>query len=223
MLTRTGYADDVTALAIQRLASRVPDLQMTVSSEVNSLRVLRRALTDWIVPLQPRPDDLDAIHMAAVEIVTNAIEHAYRDAASGPIDFALQLTDSGELECRVADYGTWRPPTQAAAERGNGLMVARHLVDQLQVTHPRAVRGAGGGSLATAVTLRHRLMSPTIPGSPLTPVLCRPHSAVSRISELSPSPRRMQCGRSSWARSTSPPQISCSAGCWPCAKAARCH
>jgi serine phosphatase RsbU (regulator of sigma subunit)/anti-sigma regulatory factor (Ser/Thr protein kinase)/anti-anti-sigma regulatory factor len=162
MLTRTGYADDVTALAIERLASRVPDLQMTVSSEANSLRVLRRALTDWIVPLQPRPDDLDAIHMAAVEIVTNAIEHAYGDAASGPIDFALQLTDGGELECRVADYGTWRPPTQAAAERGNGLMVARHLVDQLQVTHPRAVRGAAAGAPSTVVTLRHRLMSPTI-------------------------------------------------------------
>jgi anti-sigma regulatory factor (Ser/Thr protein kinase)/anti-anti-sigma regulatory factor len=162
VLTRTGYADDVTALALERLAVRVPRLHLTVPSEVNSLRVLRRALTDWIEPLQPRPADFDAVHMAAVEVVTNAIEHAYRDASPGPIDFSLDLTDSGEVECSVTDYGTWRPPTQAEAGRGNGLMVARHVVDQLQVTHPRSVPGAAPGTPATVVTLRHRLMSPVI-------------------------------------------------------------
>ena len=41
-------------------------------------------------------------------------------------------------------------------------MVARHVVDQLQVTHPRSVPGAAPGTPATVVTLRHRLMSPVI-------------------------------------------------------------
>jgi anti-anti-sigma factor len=162
LLTRTGFADDVTALAVQRLPGRVPEVHHTVASEPGSLRVLRRALTDWITPLEPRPDDVDAMHMAVVEIVTNAIEHAYRETEPGPIDFSLRLSPDGEVECTVTDYGRWRPPGEAAADRGNGLMVARHLIDQMQVTHPPGARGVAAGASGTVVTLRHRLMRPVV-------------------------------------------------------------
>jgi serine phosphatase RsbU (regulator of sigma subunit)/anti-sigma regulatory factor (Ser/Thr protein kinase)/anti-anti-sigma regulatory factor len=156
LLSRTGYCDDITALAVERRRDGVADIRLTVPSEVHSLRVLRQALTDWLVPLEPRPDDLDAVHMAVVEIVTNAIEHAYPEAEPGPIDFALSLLDDGQVECVVTDYGNWRPPAEAEDDRGNGLMVARHLVEQMQVTHPPSDSGQPG----TVVTLRHHLVRP---------------------------------------------------------------
>jgi anti-anti-sigma factor len=102
------------------------------------------------------------VHMAVVEIVTNAIEHAYPQAEPGPIDFALRLLDDGRVECVVTDYGSWRPPAEAEDDRGNGLMVARHLVDEMQVTHPDPKPGPTAGQAGTVVTLRHHLMRPVI-------------------------------------------------------------
>jgi serine phosphatase RsbU (regulator of sigma subunit)/anti-sigma regulatory factor (Ser/Thr protein kinase)/anti-anti-sigma regulatory factor len=162
ILTRTGYSDDVAALAVERLARPVPEVHKTVPGEANSLRVLRRVLTEWLAPLEPRPDDLDAAYMAVVEIVTNAIEHAYADSEPGPIDFSLSLTGDGEMQCTIADYGNWRPSSGAEADRGNGLMVARHLMDGMKVTHPRWAGGPAAGAPGTVVTLRQRLMRPAI-------------------------------------------------------------
>jgi anti-anti-sigma regulatory factor len=73
------------------------------------------------------------------------------------------------MECVVTDYGRWRPPTQAESDRGNGLMVARHLVDQMRVRHPGTESTATPDSASTVVTLLHRLTRPAIPapgGSP---------------------------------------------------------
>jgi PAS domain S-box-containing protein len=165
MLTRTGYSDDIAALAVERLAVPVPEVHRTVPGEANSLRVLRRVLTEWMEPLGPRPDDLDAAYMAVVEIVTNAIEHAYAGTEPGVIDFSLGLTGDGQMECVVADYGNWRPSSGAEADRGNGLMVARHLVDDMRITHPRWAGSAAAGVPGTVVTLRQRLMHPAIVAS----------------------------------------------------------
>ncbi len=77
LLTRTGYADDVTALAAERLAVPIAPLHLSLPCEVPSLTVIRRALDDWLARLSPVADDRDAVHMAVVEVVTNAIEHAY--------------------------------------------------------------------------------------------------------------------------------------------------
>ena len=85
-----------------------------------------------------------------------------REPQPGPIDFALSLLDDGRVECVVTDYGSWRPPAEAEDDRGNGLMVARHLVDEMQVTHPGPKPGPTAGQAGTVVTLRHHLMRPVI-------------------------------------------------------------
>ncbi|HMD94246.1 MAG TPA: SpoIIE family protein phosphatase, partial [Trebonia sp.] len=166
-LTRTGRADDITALAAQRLADPVPSLRLELPSERASLTTARDAFAGWLSRLDVAAEDWEALHLALVEVFTNAIEHAYPRDQPGIIELEASLGDDGKVECRVTDYGSWRPPDPADADRGHGLMVAGQVVDQLLVSHPplshstRAGDGAAG-SRGTVVTLRHRLGRPAI-------------------------------------------------------------
>jgi anti-sigma regulatory factor (Ser/Thr protein kinase)/anti-anti-sigma regulatory factor len=155
LLTRTGRADDVTALAAQRLADPVPALRLELPSERPSLTTARDAFAGWLSRLDVAADDADALHLALVEVFTNAIEHAYPRDERGIIELEASLGDDGNVECRVTDHGSWRPPDPADADRGHGLMVAGQVIDNLLVSHPAGTRG-------TIVTLRHRLGRPAI-------------------------------------------------------------
>ncbi len=164
-LAGAGYIDDVTVLAAERMAAAIPALHLRVPSEVDSLRVLRHALHDWLADVDPQPEDRDGIHMAVVEVVTNAIEHAYSRGQPGPIEFSLTLRADGQLECVVADHGRWQAPATAEADRGNGLMVTRHLVDEMRISHPADAADAAAEAPSTVVTLRHYLRRPVVVGT----------------------------------------------------------
>jgi len=98
--------------------------------------------------------------LAMVEVFTNAIEHAYPPEASGTVELDATLEADGSVACLVTDHGSWQPPDPADADRGHGLMVAGHVVDQLLVSHPE---GNDAAALSgTTVTLRHRLRRPAI-------------------------------------------------------------
>jgi anti-sigma regulatory factor (Ser/Thr protein kinase) len=189
-LTRGGHADDITALAAQWLAEPVPALHLELPSEPPSLTAARDAFADWLSRLDAAADDAEALHLAMVEVVTNAIEHAYPREAPGVIGLDAALGDDGRVQCRVTDQGRWRPPEVADADRGHGLMVAGQVVDQLLVSHPP--QAAGG----TVVILRHRLRRP---------------AGQARGSRWTPPPRRGPAhGRWCGVPSTSPPPT-----CWP--------
>jgi len=157
LLTRTGHADDITALAAQWLAAPVPALHLSLPSERASLTTARDAFADWLSRLDATADDADALHLAMVELFTNAIEHAYPREAPGTIELDATLEADGSVACRVTDHGAWRPPDPADGDRGHGLMVAGHVVDKLLVSHPGGT--APGG---TTVTLWHRLRRPAV-------------------------------------------------------------
>jgi serine phosphatase RsbU (regulator of sigma subunit)/anti-sigma regulatory factor (Ser/Thr protein kinase)/anti-anti-sigma regulatory factor len=159
LLTRTGYADDVTALAVERLADPVPALHLELPSKRPSLSVARDAFTDWLHSLGATAEDTEALHLAMVEVVTNAIEHAYPPGEAGIVALDATLADDGNVECRITDHGHWRRPDASDADRGHGLMVAGHVVDTLLVSHPPDPRGAPGTS-GTVVSLRLRLRRP---------------------------------------------------------------
>jgi anti-anti-sigma factor len=154
VLTRTGHTDDITALAAQWLAEPVHPLRLALPSVRSSLTTARDSFADWLSRLDATADDADALHLAMVEMVTNAIEHAYPREAPGIIELDASLGSDGSVTCLITDHGTWRPPDPADADRGHGLMVAGHVVDKLLVSHP-----AAGG---TTVTLRHRLRRPAV-------------------------------------------------------------
>jgi serine phosphatase RsbU (regulator of sigma subunit)/anti-sigma regulatory factor (Ser/Thr protein kinase)/anti-anti-sigma regulatory factor len=159
LLTRTGYADDVTALAVERLADPVPALHLELASERASLSVARDAFTDWLSRLGATAEDTEALHLAMVEVVTNAIEHAYPPGEPGIVTLDATLADDGNVECRIADHGHWRRPDVSDADRGHGLMVAGHVVDTLLVSHPPRPEGLPGTG-GTVVSLRLRLRRP---------------------------------------------------------------
>jgi anti-sigma regulatory factor (Ser/Thr protein kinase)/ABC-type transporter Mla MlaB component len=162
LLTRTGYADDVTTLAAQRLAEPVPVLHLELPGGLDSVTAARRRLGEWFDRLDLAQDDRDALQLAVVEAVTNAVEHAYPPDRGGPVQVDAALCDDGHLECRVTDHGEWRPPDLALAYRGHGLMVAGHMVDDLVVSHPPGQSGDPSGALGTVVTLRRCLSRPAI-------------------------------------------------------------
>ena len=162
-LTRTGHADDVTALAAQRLADPVPALHLELPGDRASLTTARDAFAGWLkVSSIPPPTTGRALHLAMVEVFTNAIEHAYPLGEPGIIEFDAILGDDGNVECRVTDHGTWRRPDPADSDRGHGLMVAGQVVDHLLVSHPPQAAGAPAGPGGTIVTMRHRLRRPAV-------------------------------------------------------------
>jgi anti-anti-sigma factor len=162
LLTRSGYADDVTTLTAERHSAGFPGLHLDLPGEVGTVRAARRAFSDWLSQLDPLLLDQDALLLATTEIVTNAVEHAYSAGPPGPVEFHARLGADGQLECRVADHGTWQVPDPGLPWRGQGLMVAAHLVDQLQVQHPPQSAAEARGARGTVVTLRHRLRRPAV-------------------------------------------------------------
>jgi serine phosphatase RsbU (regulator of sigma subunit)/anti-sigma regulatory factor (Ser/Thr protein kinase)/anti-anti-sigma regulatory factor len=160
LLTRTGYADDVTTLAAQ-VTEPVPGIRLELPAERPSLTVARQALGEWLDRIDATQDDRADLRLALVEVVTNVIEHAYSGGEPGTVEIAAELDDDGIMACRITDHGTWRPPDPAQADRGHGLMVAGQVVDTLTVSHRPTPDGTAEG---TVVTLRYRLRRPAILG-----------------------------------------------------------
>jgi len=164
LLARGGYADDVTALAAQRLAEPIPPLRLELPGELTSVTTARHAFGAWLDQIDAAAEDRDDLQLAIAEIVTNAIEHAYPPGRAGLVELRAALCEDGNLECQVTDHGSWRAPDPSATSRGHGLMVTGQVVDQLQVSHPpRAHTPSGAGG--TTVRLRHRLRRPAVVGA----------------------------------------------------------
>jgi anti-sigma regulatory factor (Ser/Thr protein kinase)/anti-anti-sigma regulatory factor len=161
LASRTGDGDDLVALAAHRLAEPVPALQLELPGTLAALRTARRALTQWLQELGAVAADRAAIQLAIAELILNAAEHAYPADGAGTISLDAVLGDDGYVECRVTDHGTWRAPS-IASDRGRGLMLVEHLLDDVMISHPPQVAGNPRGTRGTMVTLRHRLTRPAM-------------------------------------------------------------
>jgi anti-sigma regulatory factor (Ser/Thr protein kinase)/anti-anti-sigma regulatory factor len=178
VLTRAGYGDDVTALAAQRLAAAPGPLAAELPAEPGTVVVLRRELDGWLDRVGIAEADRQLVELGVTEAVTNAVEHAYRAMRGGPVRLAAALGSDGFLEVRVADRGQWRTPDPAQRDRGQGLMLAGQIADELRVTHPPQDAARPPGARGTVVTLRHRLRRPAMLGSRApAPRAVRPASA----------------------------------------------
>jgi PAS domain S-box-containing protein len=155
LVRTTGYTDDITLLAAQRIAA-VPPLELTAPAATETIPVVRTAIQGWLAAIDVADDDTFALQHAIGELVTNAVEHAYAVAprepsgSGGRVGVRLALTEAGTVRATVFDHGRWY---DAAPDphRGRGLAISRDLVDDLDVE-----QSADG----TTATVTHRLARP---------------------------------------------------------------
>jgi PAS domain S-box-containing protein len=152
LIRATGHIDDVTLLAAQR-TTPVPDVALSLAAEPTALHATRTALRGWLDAVGVAEEAQLAIQHAVGEVVTNAVEHAYGPGPAPPhaqVDVHGVLTPAGVVQVEVSDRGRWleRPDGDERQGRGNGLAVARELVDAFDVD-------TGGNG--TTVTVGHHV------------------------------------------------------------------
>lgn len=151
-LTRaTGYADDITLLAAQRVSAPEP-LSVQAPAEPHQVGAVRRKLHQWLAPLEIGAADDIAVQHAIGELVANAVEHAYHDERPDDASVAVraELGWGGVVTCTVTDTGRWRE-RQPDQRRGWGLGMVQGLVDSLELRREES---------GTTAVFRHRLSRP---------------------------------------------------------------
>jgi anti-sigma regulatory factor (Ser/Thr protein kinase)/anti-anti-sigma regulatory factor len=152
LLTRvTGYRDDITLLG-GHLVAPPAQLLLRVPAAVDRLAEFRVPLDEWLRDARTSEEDAGRLRHAIGELVTNAMEHAYRDQPGEvhAVTVTATLSDTGEVLAQVLDQGRWREPVPLK-DRGMGLQLAAGLIDSLHVEHDE------GG---TSASIRHRLLRP---------------------------------------------------------------
>ncbi|XGX77323.1 hypothetical protein LQK93_00092 [Terrabacter sp. BE26] len=167
LLTREGYDDDVTVMAVQRRSRSVEPLHLDVPAGRAGYLLLRKSLAGWLDELDATPEDRSAVELAVSELAANIVAHAYAPDDAGPIRLDARLGDDGVLEIVVADEGLWQEPAPTPDDTsGRGLWMVGRLLDDLLVTHR-------DGAAGTVVTVRHRMHHPAVldpePFRPATP------------------------------------------------------
>jgi anti-anti-sigma factor len=147
----------VTTLAVWRQSVPFTSLDIEVPADSGAVIALRRAFIDWLAELDIALADRQFTELAIVEVVTNAVEHAYPPGLPGPVRLEAAVSTDGYLETRVSDRGRWRAPDNAEADRGQGLSVAAQFIEELHVSHLPQDAGRPTDDLGTVVTMRHRL------------------------------------------------------------------
>ena len=145
----TGHSDDVTLLAVQRVAPP-PELCLDLPAELSSLRASRAALAEWLATAGATDDDAFTLQHALSELVTNAIEHGYEGRTGPGIRITVRLEPDGQVLAEVRDHGAWREPARQSL-RGRGLALTSQLVGDLRVEP---------GPRGTVATVRHTLTRP---------------------------------------------------------------
>ncbi|EME53347.1 anti sigma factor [Rhodococcus ruber BKS 20-38] len=107
-----------------------------VRAEPGQLTVLRRALERWLDAVHVSPELTRDVLLASYEALANAVEHAYRDGASGTLDLeATLIPGTRQVEVAIIDRGSWRAndTDPGTSSRGHGLTLINSLADTATV------------------------------------------------------------------------------------------
>ncbi|GAA0470442.1 hypothetical protein Ade02nite_33580 [Paractinoplanes deccanensis] len=149
LLRATGHADDVTMLAVQRVAPPEP-LRRSFPATLSMIGPANMAVGEWLRELGAADKDVTALRHAVSELVTNSVQHAYRGGAAGRVRVSADLDATGEVLVEVADDGAWHehPP---APSGGLGLILVEQMVHQLRLRRSHA---------GTTAEVRQRVTTP---------------------------------------------------------------
>jgi serine phosphatase RsbU (regulator of sigma subunit)/anti-sigma regulatory factor (Ser/Thr protein kinase)/ABC-type transporter Mla MlaB component len=171
MMGGVRHHDDVVLLAARRRDAPTP-LRLTLAARSPMVKQARDRVVAWLDALGEirASAHLSVVH-AVSELLSNVVEHAYAHRGEpGEMTLELRLAETGELTARVTDSGRWQGSRgePAASSGGRGLLLARNLLDRLDVTSD------GNGTTATGTLLLTRPVSMSAPadlgaGSPEDP------------------------------------------------------
>ena len=150
-------ADDV-ALIVARLVPA--PLRLVLPAEAAVLRELRAAVLAWASAAGVEEDDVYDLQLAVGEAAANAVEHAYRGRAPGPMSVELARDPDGGIDAHVRDEGSWRPIPEEKGYRGRGLELIRDVTRRMRLNH-------GSDGTEVRFTLPPSVPSPTPAGRPV--------------------------------------------------------
>lgn len=131
------------------MQSVVRKLNETFAATPSSVSAARTQLAEFAAAAGARPEQVDAVRLAASEAMTNSVLHAYR-GESGSIHVSAAVV-SGELWILVSDDGCGLEPRADRPGLGLGLGLISQVSDDFAI-----VSRASGG---TEVRIRFNLPS----------------------------------------------------------------
>jgi anti-anti-sigma factor len=112
----------------------VAPLEFDLAPDPAELGGARGRVGRWLDDLGADADTIYEVQLAVSEALSNAIEHAHRDASPGDrVELEVNLLPTGRLHCCVADHGRWSEPSLAGHARGRGLALIRMVTEELQL------------------------------------------------------------------------------------------
>lgn len=123
-------------------AERTQDL--LVPAEFSAVRVIDAAIVDLLAQAGADEFTVYNVQLAAHEVCTNIVEHAYAGRDDGTIAARLRMTQAPHpaIEIELRDQGQPFDPKSVAApdldqpqEGGYGLFLAQALLDELHYQH----------------------------------------------------------------------------------------
>jgi serine phosphatase RsbU (regulator of sigma subunit)/anti-sigma regulatory factor (Ser/Thr protein kinase)/anti-anti-sigma regulatory factor len=170
LLTRAaGHTDDVTVLAAHRTIPAQVFERTATAAATDAVDQWRSDFDIWLRELAPEPAQNVAVQHAVLELVTNAVDHAYSCTRPGPVTLRAELDSTGRLCVVVADEGRWKTPHPDPLTGGRGLALAGAFVDQLRIERGGNAdqgRSARGTVASFAVRLFHPVFHDTSSSRP---------------------------------------------------------
>jgi anti-anti-sigma factor len=157
MVDRGRPADDIALIAARAIPA---PLERLLPAEPPQLAVMRRVVRRWAAAAALSADMTDDLLLALGEAAANAVEHAYRDGATGDWSYEVARCGDGSVAGVVQDWGSWRPPPADPGFRGRGVAFVRQLSEEMVVEH----RGDG-----TTVRFRLPLPAPDVVETAVSP------------------------------------------------------
>jgi serine/threonine-protein kinase RsbW len=113
-------------------ADQAPDvrapLTITAPADGSTASWARHEFNAWLAIDVPAGELFDDLVLAVYEALANAVDHAYLDTDTGPVQLLARRSRTA-LHVTVTDRGTWRTPasptTAAPTIRGRGLPLIR--------------------------------------------------------------------------------------------------
>jgi serine/threonine-protein kinase RsbW/stage II sporulation protein AB (anti-sigma F factor) len=126
-------------------------LHRRLAAEPATVPALRTAVTEFAERCGMQGRRLHDLRLAVSEAVTNAVVHAYRDAAAGGEIALCAHVEGGRLVVRVTDAGCGLNARPDSPGAGIGLPLIASVADDVQI---ETVQAPAAG---TSVTMRFRL------------------------------------------------------------------